>query len=96
MALWDPEVCCPLCGQPTGNQLDLLIAFTCLGSYDVDVSILDDAVAHSSCVDSWNRRDAFVAAWNAEAARNDSESRDFLVVDPSGHVQYANLWPQKS
>lgn len=85
MALWDPEIECPLCGLPTGDRSDLIIGFTCVGSYDPDVC-LDDAVAHSACIDQWVRRDAFVASWNGEAARNDRSSPYYLEVTSDGHV----------
>jgi hypothetical protein len=90
MALWNPDIPCPLCGQPVGSDERLIIGFTCLGSYDPDVAVIDDAVVHQACLDDWERRDYFVSAWNAEAAQNDRTSRYWLEISSGGHVHYSN------
>jgi hypothetical protein len=90
MALWDPALPCPLCGRAIGDNKRLVIGFTCLGSYDADVSVVDDAVVHRACLNGWERRDSFVSAWNAEAAQNDPDNRHFLHVSSAGYVEYSN------
>jgi hypothetical protein len=88
MSLFVPGCPCPLCGSPVDLDDDY-IGFTFLGSYDANVSILDDGVAHRQCLNNWEHRDAFVAAWNAEAKRCLAEGH-LLEITPAGDVHYCS------
>jgi hypothetical protein len=86
MALFDPGSPCPLCGTPIALEDDH-IGFTFLDSRDPHVEILDDGVVHRRCLNLWVNRDAFVSAWNAEAAGCLGETHR-LEITPAGEVQY--------
>jgi hypothetical protein len=86
MALFDPRMPCPICGQPF-SAADRTIGFTFLGSHDPIVEPLDDAVVHQKCIDRWCNRDAFLSAWNAAAKRILGEEH-LLEVTLAGQVRY--------
>jgi hypothetical protein len=86
MALFDPELPCPLFGRPFA-AVDRTIAFTFLGSYDAIIEPLDDALVHQGCLNRWSDRDAFVAAWNA-AANGILGEGHLLEVTSAGEVRY--------
>jgi hypothetical protein len=86
MALFDPGCPCPLCGSPI-NINDDHIGFTYLGSYDHNVSLLDDGVVHRQCLSKWEHRNAFVEAWNGEAEACVGQEH-LLEITPGGEVRY--------
>ncbi len=85
MALFSELTPCSLCGEAIGTDADTTIGFTYLASSNPLVAQLDDTVVHQACLDSWEERDEFVAAWNREAKSVLSQE---LIVTKDGHVEY--------
>ena len=84
MALWDPgSTQCPLCNRPVADKTDF-IAFTYV-ELARKFQMLNDAVAHRSCLGRWDQRDAFLKCWNMACPPG---SR--LRVDSNGAVKYAS------
>ena len=91
MALFNPGSPCPLCNAPiTERQMNdgILYASTYWGIADKTFAILDDAVVHQRCIDTWEHRDAFVRYYNQNC-------RDELWVTKSGSVCYRPTWLPK-
>ena len=85
MALYDEVTPCSICGDAVGTDANSIIGFTYLGSSHQLVAMLDDSVVHRACLDNWESRDEFVAAWNRESQ---GVLFDKLVVTENGHVDY--------
>ena len=62
MALFHPDVECPLCGKPLGQNKEKTIGFPFLDSSNPLIKPFDDGCVHIDCLSNWEDRDNFVKA----------------------------------
>ncbi|WP_411881682.1 hypothetical protein [Polaromonas sp. YR568] len=88
MALCTPLNECPICHKPIGENTEV-IGFPDLvpmfSQFDGDFY---DSCAHQACLDSWPRRDEFVAYFNKLVAESSLSKSWQLHVLANGRVVY--------
>src|SRR5450755_887626 len=90
MALFDPEMPCPICNHPIGDDVGAMFCFPCVGLTNARYEMLDDACAHAECLRQWKKRDRFVAVFNEAMCHTPNRLPYHLVVDGSGYLQWAD------
>jgi hypothetical protein len=88
MALYDPEMPCPLCDQPVGDDQSAIICFPCVGITNPRYEMLDDSCAHAECLRAWKKRDRFVVVFNEAMGQTPNQLPYHLAVDPSGYLRW--------
>ncbi len=90
MALYDPEIPCPLCDKPVGTEVNGIVCFPCVGITNPRYEMLDDACDHAECLRTWKKRDRFVEVFNEAMCQTPNRLPYHLVVDASGYLQWAD------
>lgn len=80
MALIDNDLRCTLCGDLLGDSSDWLS--TTMVGLRPPLSQMDDSAAHHDCLNTWEHKHTFVAAYNSQWP--DPE----LLIDEDGFVRY--------
>lgn len=80
MALVDDGMPCAICGKPIDDGSTCFT--TTMVGLAPPLSRLDDSVAHPECVDAWEHKAEFVAAYNARWKERQFE------IDDAGHVKW--------
>ncbi len=86
MALVYNGMRCPLCGEPIDLENVAELFATTMVGLEEPLSSLDDAAAHSRCVDAWPLKGEFVEAYNAKWGKRR------LAIDRRGHVYHKIDW----
>lgn len=85
--MWD-GMRCPLCEKSLDIDAVGYIAFPCVGLTNPRYERLDDAAVHRACLNTWRRRDQFVALFNEALAKCPNPLPMRLIVNRSGEVSW--------
>jgi hypothetical protein len=73
---------CPLCQQVISDKTDC-IAFPYISPIPKKYNMLNDGVAHRSCLSRWENREDFIRCWNIAAP----SAKTKLHIDSAGLVK---------
>jgi hypothetical protein len=79
---------CPVCNKAIDLNAGGYIAFPCVGLTNHRYARLDDAVVHRACLNTWPKRDHFVALFNEALANCPNPLPMRLIVNEEGEVSW--------
>jgi hypothetical protein len=88
MALLWEGMTCPLCEKPIDLAAGGYLTFPCVGLTNPRYAALDDAAVHRVCLNTWRKRDQFVALFNQALAQCPNPLPMRLLVSASGEVHW--------